>query len=353
MRGVWLREQTLFARGAALPFFSKSGMLALAVLTLAVALLPGQAFAETDEVTEWLNRAAAAAHRLNYKGTVSCSIFQGTQKARSDFLKIAHYAQEDKEYLRTETLNGSFRETIRINDIVRAYFPEIKTVRVMPSALSHAPPGVMQNNIQSDTKAIFKNYVFTKAGVERVAGRAAQVVVFTPKDNYRYEQRLWIDQETGLFLAGRTIDLSTQRDVESFSFVDIKINVSPPEPLVIAWPEPPSDWKVEQTGFDKKKNVVSDWRASALPPGFSKIAEETRHFAGRTEATTVLVYSDGLMAVSVFIEHAQGATPSATGNFSMGFLEAYTRQDGEYRITAVGKVPNDTLRFIAQGLARK
>ena len=351
MKNAQLRRQALL-------LFPEFRMLALGI---AFFLLSGAALAKTDEVAECLNRAAEAAHHLNYRGTLSYSGAKGEQDAqgapRAEFLKIAHYSQEDKEYLRTETLGGSYRETIRINDVVRAYFPDLKTVRVMPSALSHVPPGVMRNNIQSDIKAILSNYTFSKAGVERVAGRATQVIVFTPKDRYRYEQRMWVDQETGLFLAGRTMELSTQRDVERFVFADIEINVSPPEPLVIAWPELPTDWKIEQTGFDEKKkekNIVSGWRASALPPGFAKIAEEERHFTGRAQATTVLVYSDGLMAVSIFIERVQeNATTAPTGDVSLGFLAAYTRREGDYRITAIGKVPNDTLRLIAQGLVRK
>ncbi|MDR0770125.1 MAG: MucB/RseB C-terminal domain-containing protein [Burkholderiales bacterium] len=319
-------------------------------------LFSGQALAETSEAAEWLNRAATAAHRLNYKGVMlySISLSPDTRNERSEFSKVEHYAQGNKEYLRTETFNGSLRETIRINDVVRYYLPDLKTVRVIPHTLSHVPPGVMQHNIQSDIETLFKNYTFTRAREERVAGRVAQIIVFTPRDNYRYEQRIWVDQETGLFLAGRTVDLSTQRDIERFVFVDVEINIPLPESLVIAWPELPADWKVEQTGFDGRKNVDSGWLASVLPPGFSKIAEETRRFTGRPEATTVLVYSDGLAAVSVFVEWVgKEAIASATGDISLGFLTATTRRDGPYQITAIGRVPNDTLRLIVQGLVYK
>ncbi|MDR2016056.1 MAG: MucB/RseB C-terminal domain-containing protein [Burkholderiales bacterium] len=349
MKNAQLYEQ----KEALFPRAFSSGFRRL-VLGGVLFLLSQQVFAESDEVAGWLNRAAVAAHQLNYKGVVSHSLSQNARNERSEYSKIEHYARENKEYLRMETLNGLLRETIRINDVVHYYLPDLKTVRVMPNALSHTPPGVMRHNIQNNAKELLKSYTFAKAEVERVAGRTAQVVVFTPKDNFRYEQRFWIDRETGLFLAGRTVDLLMQREVERFAFADIEINIPQPESLIIAWPELPTDWTVEQTGFEGKKNVASGWLASALPPGFSKIAEETRRFTGRSEATTVLVYSDGLVAVSVFIERVQeGTITPMAGGVSPGFLAAHTRREGGYLITALGQVPNDTLRLIAQGLARK
>jgi sigma-E factor negative regulatory protein RseB len=352
MKNAQLYEQ----KKALFPRAFSSGFRRLA-LGSALFLLSQQAFAEPDEVAEWLNRAAIATHQLNYKGVVSHS-FPPSQNARnehSEYSKIVHYVQGDKEYLRIETLNGLLRETIRINNVVYGYLPDSKTVRVMPKALSHTPPGVMQHNIQSNAKELLKSYTFAKAEVERMAGRTAQVVVFTPKDNFRYQQRFWVDQETGMFLAGRTVDFLTQRDVGRFAFADIEINIPQPESLIIALPELPPDWKVEQTGVEGKKNVASGWRASALPPGFSKIAEETRRFTGKPDTTTVLVYSDGLIAVSVFIERTQKETmaPVTEGGTNLGFLAAYTRREGGYLMTALGQVPNDTLRLIAQGLVRK
>ncbi len=311
-----------------------------------ILLLPsGQALASSDEVADWLNRAVTAAHQLNYKGTVSYF-----QHERSEFSRVTHYARDGKEYQRTETLNGPLRETIRIDGIIRCYIPDLKTMRVMPNTLNNVFPALTKNNI----KTLLENYTYSKGETVRIAGRAAQGIVFFPKDSYRYEQKIWIDKETGLLLAGRMIESSTRRDLERFVFVDIEINIPPPKLSEMVWPDLPNDWKIEQTGFDGKKNVSSGWHATALPPGFSKIAEENRRFIDRPEPTVVLVYSDGLVSVSVFIEQEEDGTPDhAYGEINLGFLTAYTRQDGRYLITAVGQAPHDTLRLIAQGLVHK
>ena len=44
------------------------------------------------------------------------------------------------------------------------------------------------------------------------------------------------------------------------------------------------------------------WMVTRLPPGFVKIVEGFRRLRGKRDPVAQLVYSDGLVAVSVFIE---------------------------------------------------
>ncbi len=48
------------------------------------------------------------------------------------------------------------------------------------------------------------------------------------------------------------------------------------------------------------------WTVGRLPPGFAKIIEGFRTLRGKREPVAHLVYSDGLVAVSVFIEPVAG-----------------------------------------------
>jgi sigma-E factor negative regulatory protein RseB len=89
-----------------------------------------------------------------------------------------------------------------------------------------------------------------------------------------------------------------------------------------------------------------------LPPGFFKIAEGRRTLRGRREPVTHLVYSDGLVAVSVFIE-ALGGTPRSLGHSQQGGINVYVRPVDDKIVTVLGEVPSVTVRQIANSVIHR
>ena len=64
-----------------------------------------------------------------------------------------------------------------------------------------------------------------------------------------------------------------------------------------------------------------------------------------------VVYSDGLAAVSVFIESLEGRPePVRTGLASMGAIHIYTREVANHVVTVVGEAPAASVQRIANAV---
>jgi sigma-E factor negative regulatory protein RseB len=66
---------------------------------------------------------------------------------------------------------------------------------------------------------------------------------------------------------------------------------------------------------------------------------------------THLVFSDGVATVSVFIEPGNAAGPRPPESTSVGSATAFSTQVSGFVVTAVGEVPQATVRDIATSLA--
>ena len=70
-----------------------------------------------------------------------------------------------------------------------------------------------------------------------------------------------------------------------------------------SWPPAPPDWQVRAVGPGRRRRRRTPaGSVGRLPPGFAKIVEGYRALRGKRQPVAHLVYSDGLVAVSVFIE---------------------------------------------------
>ena len=62
------------------------------------------------------------------------------------------------------------------------------------------------------------------------------------------------------------------------------------------------------------------------------------------------VLSDGLAAVSVYIEKSTTEEQALEGQSNMGSINAYGRQVSEYQVTVMGEVPGTTVKQIAEAV---
>ena len=65
-----------------------------------------------------------------------------------------------------------------------------------------------------------------------------------------------------------------------------------------------------------------------------------------------LVYSDGLAAVSVYIERSDPESSPETGFRQLGTTHAFSRLADDMLITVVGDVPSITVRTIADAVVK-
>lgn len=291
----------------------------------------------------WLTRAAQAARQLNYIGTIVYQIGPRVESSR-----ITHLYDDGHEFAKLVNLDGPAREVVRSQGEIRCYYPDAKLMRVEPGTFRNVFPSLSPEQQHS----LSEFYDFRVLGPDRVGGRAVQVVVFEPRDGLRYGHRFWSDAATGLLLKARILN-ERGDGVEQFAFSDLTIN-APIEHAMVepSWPSVPSDWQVLQGLSGDVVQQDTGWIVTHIPPGFSKIMEGFRKLRGRRDRVAHLVFSDGLVSVSVFVEPLIAAS-APSGFTQQGGLNVYSVRQDDHLITVMGETPGATVRQIAHSVVHR
>jgi len=316
-----------------------AGRFAPAVFVLALVASGARA----DDAAQWLARASQAARQLDYVGTIVYQIGPRVESSR-----ITHLYTDNREFAKLVNLDGPAREVVRNDGEVRCYYPDAKLVRVEPGTFRNVFPSLSAEQQQS----LSSYYAFRVVGEDRVGGRPVQVVVFEPKDGLRYGHRFWSDGATGLLLKARVLNERSE-PIEQFAFSDLTINARIERSMVEpSWPVVPPDWKMLESAAGDVVQQATGWMVARMPPGFEKIMEGFRKLRGRRERVAHLVYSDGLVSISVFIEPLTSA-PAPAGFLQKGGLNVYSVKQDDYLITVMGETPGATVRQIAHSVTRR
>ena len=296
-----------------------------------------------QDAAAWLARAATAARELNYVGTIAFHLGD-----RADTSRIVHLNEKGSQFEKLTSLDGPAREVIRGNGEVRCYFPDARVVRVEPPSFRNAFPSLSPQQ----QATLLEFYEFRKAETTRVAGLEAQAFVFEPKDGFRYGHKFWADTQTGLLLKARLLN-ERGEVIEQFAFLDVHIGARVDRDMVKpSWPPVPPDWEVKELDRGNIVTRETGWVATKLPPGFVKVVEGYRSLSSRKHRIVHLMFSDGFVAVSVFVEPA-GASAHPNGLSQRGPLSVYTRQVDDYLVTVLGEAPGAAVRQIAQSVTRR
>jgi sigma-E factor negative regulatory protein RseB len=98
-------------------------------------------------------------------------------------------------------------------------------------------------------------------------------------------------------------------------------------------------------------NQDPTWKVEELPPGFRLSAFLSRKLAKHNRSVDHLIFSDGLAAVSVFVEKARERPTSATRpTRQMGAVHAYAKVVDGHQVTVVGEVPAATIDMIGRSV---
>lgn len=309
-------------------------------------LLPAAAVAADSqrEAMAMLEKMAAASHKVNYSGT-----FAFNHGGQSETSRIAHFVNPAGGVLeRLETLDGPAREIIRTNDQVTCYLPGTKTVLVDPRGSRQFP--VQLEQIQN----LGQHYRIVTESVDRVAGFECQWVALLPRDALRYARRFCAETKTGLPLRARTINEKGQV-VEAFSFSTLQIGGGFNRDLVrskYASTSSKQGWRVDRSALTAADSGDSGWVAENQPAGFTKLMELRRSMPGKSGTMSHLVFSDGLAAISVFIEPVTKPEQKPALRHQ-GAVHVYTRIVGGYTVTVLGETPAETVLQLARSLEPK
>ena len=310
------------------------------LVALLLALSAQLASADGDAMA-WLQRIHAATHKLNYTGTF---VYRSGDQAETS--RIVHFVGPHGARERLETLDGEPREIMRRGDEVICYLPGSETVKIDRQFGSAAFPSLLS----SDLKEIRENYALTKAGIDRVAGYECQMLLLEPKDKLRYGHRLWADVNTGMLLKSETFNAKNE-PIEQFAFTQIDIGGKiAKEQLRSRLSSRARDWRVENSAAISTSLAASGWSIRPELPGFKKVTEMKRTQGGSAKIGHV-VFSDGLAAVSVFIEPLANKTSMPVPGLSRhGAINIYSLQIADHLVTVVGETPAASVKKLAESV---
>jgi sigma-E factor negative regulatory protein RseB len=315
-------------------------MVRASLLAFSAALLAPVA-AAADDGLALLQRIAQGSRQLTYSGT-----FVYRSGGKVDTSRIAHSVSDGIEVERIEALDGSPREVFRSGSEVKCFFPEEKLVIIEKRASQRGFPALLPAGLGS----LPEHYAIRGGGMGRVAGVKSRAVLLEPRDDLRYGHEFWMDEASGLLLKANLIG-ERGDTLESFAFTQVKVG----GPLEQGALKPRFDTervRIQQVRATEMKPEEMAWTFRNPLPGFRKVAAMRRQAASENTESLHVVFSDGLASISVFIEPG-GAGGEAEALATVGPVNVYRRQLGEYRVVVMGEVPALAVRRIGDGIERR
>ncbi|MDR0703065.1 MAG: MucB/RseB C-terminal domain-containing protein [Azoarcus sp.] len=289
-----------------------------------------------DEPLAWLDRIAQASQRLNYVGTFSYQTGRRLETSR-----IVHRYADGEESERLEVLDGSPREVVRKGGEVRCLLPAQRTVIISRVGVRGGFPG----RLMQSYAGLAGNYNVRLGEAGRIAAHEARKVVLEPRDGLRFGHVLWAEAHSGLLLKSQVLD-ANGGVVEQFVFSDVRIGGDVGDELLTAQAEPREDWSVIDMGDGGAARADDDRRIDDPLPGFALVSKVHHHNGG----TVQMVFSDGLAAISVFIESAETGAEARGGFPGGGAVHAFERIVDGKRITVLGEVPPRAAQQAAEAM---
>lgn len=321
---------------------------------------------EPQALIQRMNKAMA---ELSYKGTLVYSA-----GGQLEVIRVIRRNNEQGLRERIFTLSGTQRELLRDKDKVRCLLPNDRSLTIE----SQWAEGLFPEFDLERWQQTKKYYRYKLLGIDRVAGRTAQILDIRPLESDRYGYRLWVDEKTNLLLKSSLNDSSLNdkgaRTLQQIVFTDIEIGSDIPD----------EDFKISQSEHEYLNLPINDksskatlngmpswgmpsWQPAYLPDGFSILSHQrlpVKQIGDEKGGNTKIVsdselgylehsvYSDGLASLSLYVEKVPNLSDTADTQIIRGGTAIVARSYGEYLITAVGEMPVGSLRKIVDSVAR-
>jgi sigma-E factor negative regulatory protein RseB len=312
------------------------------VLLFLASMVPALAPAANLTAMELIQSMSEAMRNLSYRGN-----FVYMHDNQLESMSIMHTKNKSGEKERLLSLNGEAREVIRDDKNLTCIWPASRKVVVDFSRKNNFSPIFIPDDIEN----IGQFYSFELVGKDRIAGQPTAVVQISPKDRFRYGLKFWINQENYLMMKSILVD-DNNRAVEQVMFTNLEL-VSDPADIVFN-PVPSIDESFTLVRFHSGDNSgqassESFWDTHNIPAGFHRKSVLKRHDLASDQYIYQMVYTDGLASLSIFIE--KQSPQLKLGKMSMGAVNAYIRLLGDYMVTAIGEVPEVTVKSMAESIS--
>ena len=300
-------------------------------LCLGLLLLLGlqPSFAGNNVGVEWLIRMADSFNTLSYDG-----VFVHQEAGTMNSMRIRHGLIGGVEYESLEDLDGQRIEVIRVDDSIICVFPDKEDY-----AIGVVPSGPFKRFKKLDEERLEQAYdIRITDDRQRIASRNAVKLTLTPKDEYRYGHEFWVDKKNGFLLKHDVLD-SESKLLERVQFTSVSFAPDLKEQDF----NPKEGAYIQEFIANEPHPVPNNWQFEWLPDGFSLVWPNARKM---NDDTNMLLLSDGMSTVSVFVEKSDRKRPKTLMNLGATIAGEQTIQVGEqsYLLTLVGEVPAETIQ---------
>jgi sigma-E factor negative regulatory protein RseB len=294
-----------------------------------------------DDPRDWLARMTAAMSQMSYQGT-----FVYVQGDEVVTMRITHVADEAGVRERLVALSGAQREVLRDSSGVRWVLGDDHSV-LQDQAFGRSFFPQLPTDEQDRTE---RSYTLKLGGTERIAGQTVRNLEVLPNDDYRYGYSLWLEEHSALLLKWQLID-SDGKTLAKLMFTDIRMG-SEVDPDELNSSNPLKKFRTVESRLPAGLGLTPmapQWWPERLPPGFELTVQ--RYFGPQGSGMYEhLVYSDGLAAVSVYVESGGSGWEQDPGLSRHGTTHAYSKTADGVVITVVGDVPAATVKLIGEAV---
>ncbi|NVK73477.1 transcriptional regulator [Marinomonas sp. CT5] len=265
---------------------------------------------------------------LSYEG-----VFVLSEDTNMNSMRVRHDLMNGVEYESLVDLDGDKVEVLRVDDKIISVYPNAMVANMRAPLI---PPFKRFKDVDSDR--LIKGYdLIVGPHTSRIAGRKVEVVKLVPKDQYRYGHIFWLDEENH-FLLKHDMMKTDGKLLERIQFTSVNFSPDLKDKDFV----PKEGSYAEPVVEIQPRRIKNLWQFDWLPDGFSLVWPEARSL---NHGTSMLLLSDGMTTVSVFIEPTM--KPKAMSIFSMGATIAGERsikvKNQLYLLTMVGEVPESTI----------
>ena len=326
-----------FLRFAGHSVASGARRLSALFLGLSLGLTGLSGLAAADPTVEMVQKISRSVQTLNFEGT-----YVHQQNGALYTARVYHRVSASGERItRVQSLDGPTREVIRSSREMRAYLPEQRVVRIYKGpAIRPDFPAVFVSN----PAWVLDHYLVEKKPGKRVADLETDLLVFAPKDQFRWRVHCWVEKRHRLPLKLQVLDPQGVV-LEEYAFSEIRINPAQ-APQVTPSFEGVSDWKQVQAPMSPKE-IPQSLAAGGPIIGFRPVAAALISEPA-LKSLEQHVLSDGLAVVSVFVGPAVDAENVKPEVSRRGALSMVVRKKGSQTITAMGEVPTETVQDLVE-----
>ncbi|WP_239690897.1 MucB/RseB C-terminal domain-containing protein [Chromobacterium sphagni] len=259
--------------------------------------------------------------------------------------RIVRQGQGDGVREKRTSLDGPSREVVRKGGELTCFASDKRALMACKISAMRLFPALLPDDLDD----ISRSYVLRRTGTDRVAQRDCQWLDLQPRDPQRYTMRMCIEPNT--YLPLKVITLSPRGDsVEQFTFTEVELAGAKDRKayaprLAQKFLLRPAKAPV---GADPS---VSQNEVSGLPQGFRLLRSVQRILPGQGKPVRHLVFSDGLVMLSVFAEPPppENARLERVGNLH-GAINMATSYQGDMQLTAVGDMPQTAMMALLKSL---